>query len=84
LFWFTRLLPPTTKPVAVNDWMLSAWSAVSEPIGFERSPTMLDVRDTPSRPASSLTITKSGWKPTAIGRSSPLSPVYVPVATLIA
>jgi hypothetical protein len=54
---------------------LSAWSAVSRPIGFERSPDMLDDRAMPSLLPVSFTITKSGWKPTVIARLSVASPV---------
>jgi hypothetical protein len=65
---FTRLSSPTVKPLASSDWMLFATNAVSDPIGLDTSPAMLELRATPSVAFVSLTITKSGWKPTVIAR----------------
>ena len=80
-FWLTWELVPIVKPLELSDWMRSERTALAPDIRFEASPLIEDVRPTAICAVSAFTMTRSGWKPTEIGRLSVGAlPVYEPVA----
>ena len=72
---------PTVKPLASSDWTRSATSAVAPTSSLLRSPTMVEVRITPTWASMrALMITTSGVNPRPVmARLSVPLPVYEPL-----